>query len=164
MHDPRAGETLLARFDFLREGDAYRVVELNAETPFFIVESFAESGRRARAAGLRDPNDGERERLGDAIAGALEPLAASARVGVVATNVHREDVGTAYFLRDLIASRVGAEVVFVPVHELAVEDGACAMRTVRSTCCTAAIRSSTLPPIPADRRCSTPSRAARAGC
>jgi glutathionylspermidine synthase len=123
LRDPRAGETLVARFDFLRDGDAYRVVELNAETPFFIVESFVESGRRARAAGLRDPNDGERERLGDAIAGALAPLAASARVGIVATNVHREDVGTACFLRGLIASRVAAEVVFVPVHELAVEDG-----------------------------------------
>jgi len=41
----------------------------------------------------------------------------------VATNVYREDVGTACFLRDLLAERIEAEVVFVPVHELAVEDG-----------------------------------------
>ncbi|HEV3087643.1 MAG TPA: glutathionylspermidine synthase family protein [Candidatus Elarobacter sp.] len=122
--DARAGETLVGRFDFLREGDAYRVVELNAETPFFVVESFVESGRRARAAGLRDPNAGQRELLGDALAAALQPLDRAARIGVVATNVYREDVGTACFLRDLIAERVGAEVVFVPVHELAVEDGA----------------------------------------
>jgi glutathionylspermidine synthase len=123
LRDKRAGETLVARFDFLRDGDAYRVLELNAETPFFIVESFSENGARARAAGLRDPNDGEDERLGDAIAAALEPLAPGARVGVVATNVYREDVGTSCWLRDLIAPRVDAEVVFVPVHELAMCDG-----------------------------------------
>jgi glutathionylspermidine synthase len=123
LRDQRAGETLVARFDFVREGGQYRVLELNAETPFFLVESFVESGRRARAAGLRDPNAGELERLGDAFAAALAPLAAGARIGVVATNVYREDVGTSYALRDLIASRVAAEVVFVPIHELAVVDG-----------------------------------------
>jgi glutathionylspermidine synthase len=124
LRDKRAGETLVGRFDLLRDEDgAYRVVELNAETPFFIVESFVESGRRARAAGFRDPNEGELERLGDALRDALEPLDAGARIGVVATNVHREDAGTACMLRDLIASRIEAEVVFVPVHELAVDDG-----------------------------------------
>jgi glutathionylspermidine synthase len=123
LHDARAGETLVARFDFLREGDAYRVVELNAETPFFMVESFVENGVRACAAGLRDPNAGAYERLGDAIAAALAPIGGDARVGIVATNVYREDVGTAYMLRDLLAARVGAEVVFVPVHELDVDGG-----------------------------------------
>ncbi|HEY0395952.1 MAG TPA: glutathionylspermidine synthase family protein [Candidatus Elarobacter sp.] len=123
LRDERAGETLVARFDFLREDGEYRVVELNAETPFFMVESFVENGVRARAAGLRDPNDGERAQLGAAIAAALEPLAGGARIGVVATNVYREDAGTACFLRDLIAEHVDAEVAFVPVHELAVIDG-----------------------------------------
>ena len=123
MRDARAGETLVGRFDFLREDGAYRVVELNAETPFFIVESFVENGLRVRARGLRDPNESERARLGDAIVAALQPLRADARVGVVATNVYREDVGTACVLRDLLADRTDAEVVFVPVHELAVEDG-----------------------------------------
>jgi glutathionylspermidine synthase len=123
MRDERAGDTLVARFDFLRDGDTYRVVELNAETPFFIVESFVENGLRARACGLRDPNDGERELLAGALAAALQPLRAGARIGVVATNVYREDIGTAYMLRDLIASVVDAQVVFVPVHELAVVDG-----------------------------------------
>jgi glutathionylspermidine synthase len=123
LHDVRAGETLVARFDFLYDGGRHRVLELNAETPFFMVESFVENGLRARACGLRDPNEGERERLADALGAALQPLSPEARVGVVATNVYREDVGTAYLLRDLIASRVGAEVVFVPVHELAVVDG-----------------------------------------
>jgi glutathionylspermidine synthase len=123
LRDERAGDTLVARFDFLRAAGAYRVVELNAETPFFMVESFVENGLRARAAGLRDPNAGEYERLGDAIAAALQPLGTGARVGVVATNVYREDVGTACMLRDLLAPRVAAEVVFVPVHELDVVDG-----------------------------------------
>jgi len=122
-HDPRAGETLVGRFDFLREGDTYRVVELNAETPFFAVESFLENGRRAVAAGLRDPNAGEAERLADALAAALHPLRAGARIGIIATNVYREDVGTAYWLRDLIAARVDAQVAFVPVHELEIVDG-----------------------------------------
>lgn len=123
LRDARAGETLVARFDFLREGDSYRVVELNAETPFFIVESFVENDVRARAAGLRDPNAGECELLGDAIAAALGPVGADARVGVVATNVYREDVGTACMLRDLLAPRIDAKVVFVPVHELGVDGG-----------------------------------------
>ncbi len=119
----RGRRDAVARFDFLREGDAFRVVELNAETPFFLVESFREQGRRALAAGYADPNAGECERLADALAAALAPLARGARVGVTATNVHREDIGTALFLRDLIAARIAAEVVFVPVHELAVIDG-----------------------------------------
>ncbi len=124
LHDARAGETLVARFDFLREGDAFRVVELNAETPFFLVESYREQGPRALAAGYADPNAGEADALADALAAALEPLAPGARVGVTATNVHREDIGTALFLRDLIAARVAAEVAYVPVHELDVVDGA----------------------------------------
>ncbi len=123
LHDPRAGATLVARFDFLREGDAFRVVEINAETPFFLVESYREQGLRALAAGYGDPNAGERERLAGALAAALAPLEPGARVGVTATNVHREDVGTALFLRDLLAGRVAAEVAYVPVHELAVAGG-----------------------------------------
>jgi glutathionylspermidine synthase len=125
LRDERAGPTLVARFDFLREGGAYRVVELNAETPFFVVESFVENGLRACAAGLRDPNAGEYDRLGAAIAAALQPIGAGARIGVVATNVYREDVGTACMLRDAIAKHVGTDVdvAFVPVHELAVDGG-----------------------------------------
>jgi glutathionylspermidine synthase len=123
MQDARAGETLVGRFDFLRDGDTYRVVELNAETPFFLVESFVENGRRALAADLADPNAGEADRLADAVAAALQPLEPGTRIGVVASNVYREDIGTAYLLRDLIASRVDAGVVVVPVHELEVVDG-----------------------------------------
>jgi glutathionylspermidine synthase len=123
LEDLRAGETLVARFDLLGENGTYRVVELNAETPFFLVESFVENGRRARAAGYGDPNAGELERLGDAFHAALQPLALGARIGVVASNVYREDVGTALFLRDVIAARVAAQTVFVPVHELAIAGG-----------------------------------------
>ena len=123
-----------------------------------------ENGLRVCAAGLRDPNAGEHERLGDAIAAALVPFGGDARVGIVATNVYREDVGTACMLRDLLAPRVRAEVVFVPVHELDVDGGEVFDATAGSTCCTAAIRWSALPRIPAVRRCSTRSRAARAGC
>ncbi len=123
LYDPRAGETLVARLDFLREGDAYRVLELNAETPFFMVESFVEQGRRARAAGYADPNANESAALGDALVRALAPLDRLARVGVVATNVYREDVGTALFVRDLLSARIAAEVDFVPVHELTVTRG-----------------------------------------
>ena len=123
MHDERAGGTFLARFDFARDGDAYRVLELNAETPFFVVESFAESGNRARAAGLADPNAGESARLEAALARVLTPLTRGARIGVVAYNVFREDWGTALYLRDRIAARARAGVVAVPVHELVVEDG-----------------------------------------
>jgi len=124
LHDALAGETLVCRFDFLHDGERFRVVELNAETPFFMVESFAESGRRACAAGLRDPNAGERDRLGDALARALAGLPATARVGVIALNVYREDAGTASWLRDLLAARVDADVAFVPAHELTVAHGA----------------------------------------
>jgi len=123
MHDARAGETLVARFDFFRDGDTYRVLELNAETPFFLVESFVENGRRALAAGLADPNAGEADRLADAVAAALQPLERGVRIGIAASNVYREDIGTAYMLRDLIASRVDADVVIVPLHELEIVDG-----------------------------------------
>jgi glutathionylspermidine synthase len=164
LEDLRAGETLVAWFDLLGENGTYRVVELNAETPFFLVESFVENGRRARAAGYGDPNAGELERLGDAFHAALQPLALGARIGVVASNVYREDVGTALFLRDVIAARVAAQTVFVPVHELAIPAAGSAMPPDRSTSCIAAILSSILPPIGAAPRCLRRCGAARAAC
>jgi glutathionylspermidine synthase len=122
-YDPLAGETLVARFDFLREGDVFRVIELNAETPFFVVESYLESGRRARAAGLDDPNAGCREALGAALVQAIGATTADTRIGVVASNVHREDAGTAAFYVELLRERVTCCVEFVGIHELRAGDG-----------------------------------------
>jgi len=122
--DPLCGETLVGRFDFIRAPDGdLRVIEFNAETPFCVVEHFAESGRRAIESGFSDPNAGCLEQLVRAIGRALGPLDASGHVGVTAYNVWREDIGTADFVRRLIAEHVDVRVSLIPIHELSVRGG-----------------------------------------
>ena len=58
--------TWLSRFDFvLDEEGRIRMVEINADTPCFIVESFYANGVAAEYFGRRDPNAGARAQLRD---------------------------------------------------------------------------------------------------
>ena len=58
--------TWLSRFDFvLDEKGHIRMVEINADTPCFIVESFYANGIAARYHERRDPNEGSRAQLRD---------------------------------------------------------------------------------------------------
>ena len=58
--------TWLSRFDFvLDEKGHIRMVEINADTPCFIVESFYANGVAAEHFGRRDPNAGARTQLRD---------------------------------------------------------------------------------------------------
>ncbi len=69
--------TWLSRFDFvLDENGRIRMVEINADTPCFIVESFYANTVAAAYCGLRDPNAGARAQLRDFLRAIHERLAA----------------------------------------------------------------------------------------
>lgn len=69
--------TWLSRFDFvLDETGHIRMVEINADTPCFIVESFYANGIAAAYHGYRDPNAGAGEQLRDFLAQIHNRLAA----------------------------------------------------------------------------------------
>ena len=58
--------TWLSRFDFVLDKKGHiRMVEINADTPCFIVESFYANGVAAAYHGRRDPNAGARAQLRD---------------------------------------------------------------------------------------------------
>ncbi|EJO23589.1 glutathionylspermidine synthase preATP-grasp domain protein [Selenomonas sp. FOBRC6] len=69
--------TWLSRFDFvLDEKGHIRMVEINADTPCFIVESFYANGVAAAYHGRRDPNAGARAQLRDFLTRIHNQLAA----------------------------------------------------------------------------------------
>ena len=73
--------TWLSRFDFvLDEEGRIRMVEINADTPCFIVESFYANGVAAEYFGRRDPNAGARAQLRDFLTQIHARVAAPVRV------------------------------------------------------------------------------------
>ena len=79
LHIPNAFRlpTWLSRFDFvLDEEGRIRMVEINADTPCFIVESYYANSVAAEHFGQRDPNAGARAQLRDFLAQLHARLAA----------------------------------------------------------------------------------------
>jgi len=120
--DPMTGEGLVARFDFALTPDGPRVLECNAETPFFLWESYEIAGAAARLFGFGDPNENALAALRSALARAVGPGAP--RVAVTAYNTTREDWFSAVFASRIASEALGRRVDVVPVHELCVSGGA----------------------------------------
>jgi glutathionylspermidine synthase len=98
------------------------VLELNAETPFFLWESHEIAGATARALGFGDPNEDALPVLRAAIARAVGP--GRPRVAVTAYNTWREDWFSAVFAARVASEALGRSVDAVPLHELRVAAGA----------------------------------------
>ncbi|MDQ2858637.1 MAG: glutathionylspermidine synthase family protein [Candidatus Eremiobacteraeota bacterium] len=122
LHDPVLGESLVARFDFAWTDRGFKVLELNAETPFFLWESHEIAGATARAFGFGDPNATSLAALRAAIARAAGPSGGS-RLTVTAYNTWREDWFTAVFAGRVASEAIGRHVDVVPLHELRVSRG-----------------------------------------
>jgi glutathionylspermidine synthase len=119
--DETAGESTIARFDFALTPSGPKILELNAETPMFVWESFEISGAVARALGHGDPNDGAAASLRAAIVRAVGTQ--PSRVAVSAHNVWREDWFSAVYLARVAGEALGHAVDAIPLHELRVRDG-----------------------------------------
>lgn len=125
-YNPLIGDSVVTRFDFIKTPQGYKVIELNAETPFFYWESNRISGEVVKALGHRDPNAGAEEALGQAVANAIRATGKPIQnIAVTAYNPYREDIFTAMYIREVIEKAIGVPVRFTPIHELQIdEDGA----------------------------------------
>jgi glutathionylspermidine synthase len=110
-------ETVVARFDFLVTPEGPKMIELNAETPFFYWESFEISGAIAEALGLRDPNLHAVASLENALVTAIQACSRGGRVVVTAfTGDDDDEMAAAYATRVLRNANVPAE--FTPLRDL----------------------------------------------
>ena len=111
--------TLFGRFDFLETADGFKLVEFNAETPFFWMETLRINGLACDFHGRRDPNAG-------CEAAVVETMRTSdigsRSFAVVASNVYREDFWTAQYIAQLYSNALETGVPVIPVHELRVRD------------------------------------------
>ena len=127
--------TWLARFDFvLDEKGHIRMVEINADTPCFIVESFYANGIAARYHERRDPNEGSRAQLRDFLTRIHHQLAAPVADLQRQTLTHRpfvfscfddypEDLATTRFLMEQMQEGVPhGDIRFLSFYEMEIDD------------------------------------------
>ncbi len=113
--------SVVARFDFARCADgSYRVLECNADTPFLAWEAFAIGGAVCEENGADDPNAGEADRLGAALARAVGD---AETVAAAAINAYREDWFTSEFFAACAERALARPVLRVPLHDLRMRNG-----------------------------------------
>ncbi len=117
--------TFLGRFDFALTTRGPKLLEFNADTPFFVWESFEVGGAMAVANGLTDPNAGALETFRRAIARELRDVERNATVAVIAYNTWREDWFTGCFTARVASEALEREVRTVPISELRVDARGC---------------------------------------
>ena len=126
--------TWLSRFDFvLDEGGHIRMVELNADTPCFLIESYYANGVAADWFGRRDPNAGAMEALRHFLRKVYDGLCASV-VDLGARDFCRrpfvfscfddcpEDLATTRFLQRLMAeSCPQGDIRFLSFYDMEID-------------------------------------------
>jgi glutathionylspermidine synthase len=115
-------ETVIARADLAYVGGVFKLIELNADTPTFIRETFDINEHAANEFRLPSPNAGASEQLAGAIKKAIEQsfrfISGNGTPYVVFTSHedHMEDKETVHYLQRLS----GMEAAYVPLNELRV--------------------------------------------
>lgn len=101
-------ETIIARFDFVKNGSEIKMLEFNSDTPTFIKECFYVNGLVAKHFNQKDPNYNELNLLKNAITKAIiesfKTLEIQHKPNVVFTahHDHMEDWLTCKFLSEII--------------------------------------------------------------
>ena len=127
--------TWLARFDFVLDAKGrIRMVEINADTPCFLVESFYANGIAAAYDGRRDPNEGTRAQLRDFLTRIHNQLAAPIADLRRQTLMHRpfifscfddypEDLATTLFLMRTMQEGVPhGDIRFLSFYEMEIDE------------------------------------------
>lgn len=124
MRSP-AGDTIVGRFDMIETSDGFKIIEFNAETPYFNWETHEIAGAVARSLGYDDPNEDAERLLVEGLRRTIERSGfPTDRVAVTAYNAYRECRFTAEYVRAQLAKATRKPVRFAPIHELRVdEDG-----------------------------------------
>lgn len=115
-------ETVVGRFDFIMTGDGPKLIELNAETPFFLWESFEISGAVARELGFRDPNEHAARSLSRALVSAIRACWRGGRIVVTAYTGDSDDEMTSSYAMQILREKE-LPVEFASVDSLKVIPG-----------------------------------------
>lgn len=127
--------TWLSRFDFVLDAKGrIRMVEINADTPCFVIESFYANGVAADYYGQRDPNAGAAGALRDFLARIHDRIAAPVADLCRGTLTHRpfifscfddypEDLATTRYLMNLMQEGVPhADLRFLSFYEMEIDE------------------------------------------
>lgn len=138
LHTPNPLDlpTWLSRFDFvLDERGKLQLVEINADTPCFVIESFYANGVAAKYAGKRDPNEGSEAQLRIFLKRLHETLCRPVvhlEQGILyrppfvfsCFDDYPEDLATTRFLQRLMEACVSeADVRFLSFYEMEIDEG-----------------------------------------
>jgi glutathionylspermidine synthase len=113
-------ETIISRFDFVKNGSQIKMLEFNSDTPTFIKECFYINGLVAKHFNQKDPNNNELNLLKNAVTKAvvesIRTLEIQHQPNVVFTahHDHMEDWLTCKFLSDIIP----IPTKLVPLNEI----------------------------------------------
>jgi glutathionylspermidine synthase len=125
---PGFSETTIGRFDFAVGPQGIKMLEFNADTPTFIVESFRMNSVYAMGYNIKDPNRGQATKLYCALynaikAGAMYVGKDLQKAGVYFTSFggHKEDEGTARFLKSL-ADWGSFKSRYIPLNEIQIDE------------------------------------------
>lgn len=113
--------TIFGRFDFIETPSGFRVIEFNAETPYFWVETHRINALACAYVGRPDPNQGCEERIINTMR-RVQDACQAVTIGVTASNVFREDYWTASYFAELWTKALETSVPVMPIHELHAED------------------------------------------
>jgi len=116
-------ESIIARMDFVKTVEGFKLLELNADTPTFIMECFFVNGMVAKEFGLRDPNQDMEILLNRTMQRAVEESVEwlqSDHPNLVFTahDDHLEDWNTSRYLKELI----DYPAKLIPLHQLRIDE------------------------------------------
>lgn len=131
--------TWLSRFDFVLDRDGHlKMVELNADTPCFLIESYYANGVAAGFVGKSDPNEGLRDDLRAYLGGIHDVVMTMASKGRIESagsileqpfvfacfDDYIEDAATTRFLmEEMKAARPHMDARFLSLYDMAIDPG-----------------------------------------
>lgn len=131
--------TWLSRFDFVLDRDGHlKMVELNADTPCFLIESYYANGVAAGFVGKSDPNEGLRDDLRAYLGGihdVVMTMASKGRIDSAGSILEQpfvfacfddyiEDAATTRFLmEEMKAARPHMDARFLSLYDMAIDPG-----------------------------------------
>ena len=121
---PLTPESVITRMDFVRSTEGFKLLEVNSDTPTFIMECFQVNGKVAQEFGLKDPNHGTADLLKKSIHKAIEESlqwlqhTSSPHIVFTAHDDHVEDWNTTHFLKNF----TGYSTRTVPLRQLKIDE------------------------------------------
>lgn len=113
-------ESVIARFDFIPHDGSYKCIEMNADTPTFIKESFFVNERICHAFAMENPNAKMEEILKDSVQKSVIQSIFSQKPHIVFT-AHKQNIEDYYTTLYLMQFIPGAK--FTPLHQLQIQRG-----------------------------------------